>query len=208
MPSREVLAHLSNEIRRPDPWLLETNSYEQARYDAMISLIAYHPKFKYGLEVGCAAGAFTSRLLDRCQKLRLVDIMPEAIERCQARFKGQSHLVFTVDDIASCGGWGETYDLIVVSEVLYYLEQRELIDRSIALLASLLCEDGVLLFGSVVDEVAWRWGMYGAETAMATWSQYLIEEHRLHCVGALPDENSTLVRYACYDNNSYRFMWS
>jgi predicted TPR repeat methyltransferase len=195
MPSNAVYSHLKYELSRQDPWLLETNPYEQKRYDAMLALISDRPVFHSALEVGCAAGAFTAHIVDRCEQLRVLDLLPEAVDCCQRRLGHRPNVVYNVGDVARCRGWGELYDLIVVAEVLYYLERKERIAKAVARLSSLLCAQGALVFCSVIDSVAKGWGLFGAETAMAEWSKYLREERRTSCVGSRPDEQSIQVRY-------------
>jgi 2-polyprenyl-3-methyl-5-hydroxy-6-metoxy-1,4-benzoquinol methylase len=196
MLSTGVLEHLRTELARDDPWSLETNLYEQSRYSVMLEFMAQSGKFVSGLEVGCAAGAFTSQMVQRCERLRVVDVLPAAIARCRQRLAGCQNIQFSVADIAEIDGWNESYDLIVIAEVLYYLEAREKIVQTVAKLGKWLKPGGLVIFGSATDSVSSRWGLsYGAETAMSEWSKELREVERRSCIGLTLDDFSLFVKY-------------
>jgi len=191
-----VLAHLKAELARPDPWRLESNAFEQRRYDVMMSMLQDEGPFDSGLEIGCAAGAFTARLVECCATLRVVDLLPEALARCRARLGDVQKVRYTVADTSETAGWGETYDIIVVSEVLYYLGGRSAVRTAMRNIERLMRPQGILLFGSAVDAVVRRWGLVcGAETVTEEWSRTLdIVEQRL-CTGRTPTEHALLVKF-------------
>jgi hypothetical protein len=62
MLSHHVMEHLRAEISKDDPWLLETKAFDQARYATILDMLAESPEYESGLELGCAAGAFTEQL--------------------------------------------------------------------------------------------------------------------------------------------------
>ncbi len=196
MLSRDVLHHLSAELARPDPWRLQQNPFEQARYTLMLQMLEGDKRYDSGLEIGCAAGAFTERLAERCARLRVVDVLPEAIRRCRARLAGLSSVHYTVADISEEIGWNETYDLVVVSEVFYYLQDLRAIHRVVTRLYPLVRRGGIVIFGSAADAVVRRWGLeHGAETAMAEWTTLFREVERHVCRGPSPNECALLVKY-------------
>jgi len=191
-----VLAHLKAELASPDPWRLEQNPFEHRRYDVMMSMLRDHGPFESGLEIGCAAGAFTARLLECCQTLRVVDLLPEALARCRAHLGDVRTVRYTVADISETAGWGETYDVIVVSEVLYYLGGRSAVRAAMRGIERLLRPGGILLFGSAVDAVVRRWGLLcGAETVIEEWAGTLDVVDERSCTGAAPTEHARLVTF-------------
>lgn len=196
MLSPHVMEHLRTEISKEDPWLLETKPFDQARYAAMLDMLGDLSKYKSILEVGCAAGSFTHYLASRAQRLRVVDVMREAIRKCRRRLATEQGVIFCVEDISETEGWGETYDLIVISEVLYYLESRDRIAEVVAKVQTWLTPDGELIFGSAIDSVSSMWGMpCGAETAVEEFSKYLHETERRAVTGTSLDEHSLIVKY-------------
>jgi SAM-dependent methyltransferase len=199
MLSTEVMKYLHDELSRDDPWGLEHSAFEQARYSAMRGLVGPELRYESGLEVGCATGLFTKFLSDRCNRLRVVDVLPEAIRRCRDRLGNQDHVHFSVADIGRCRGWRERYDLIVVGEVLYFLGARRNVARAITKLKRWLRPDGTVLFCSARDAVSARWGMpCGAETAMWEWGADLLEVGKVEVRGSTADENCIVAQYRAF----------
>jgi SAM-dependent methyltransferase len=100
-----------------DPWNY-TSPYETKKYEQTFSLLSG----KYGrvLEVGCAEGLFTERLAVIADKLVAVDISQVALSRAMERLAGSSNVEFRHADIFNEEIVGE-YDLIVCSEIFYYV---------------------------------------------------------------------------------------
>jgi SAM-dependent methyltransferase len=192
-----VMRHLRHELSRPDPWRLESSPFEHARHAAMARLIGRDRLFQSALEVGCAAGLFTAELAARCARLRVLDILPEALDRTRSRLGPRAEVAYTLADIADCPPFGETYDLIVATEVFYYLHEPASAARAVAHLADALRPGGFVLFGSATDAVCGRWGLrHGAEALTPEWSRQLREIERCSCRGSRPDEHALLVLYA------------
>lgn len=105
---------------RGDPWDFEASPYEAAKYDHTLSAL---PRERYGdvLEVGCANGVLTARLAPRCDRLLAVDVSDTALAAARARCAGLAQVAFErrrmPDDMP-----GGTFDLILLSEVVYYLD--------------------------------------------------------------------------------------
>lgn len=195
-----VDAHLREEIDLPDPWRLETNPFEQQRYSCMLSLIGNRPRFKNALEIGCAAGAFTAQLAGLCERLHVIDVLPEAIERAKRRLDGRGEATWEVASVADDFAAGQKFDLIVAAEVLCYLPTKAALRDAIEKLAARLTPDGLLIFSSAVDAACHRWGLIGgAETAMAEWQRVLHEVQTLTCKGAYWGEDCRIVAYAPLD---------
>ncbi len=196
MISGQVYMNLRAHLAAEDPWSLDTNPYEQNRYELMLDLMrAKEWVYESGLEIGCAAGAFTIRLFSLCKKLHVVDCQARAIEKCRQRLGNHAKVRFSVADISEVTGWSDSYDLIVVSEVLYYLETTERVCATVRSIASWLRPGGVLIFSSLNDAITSRWGWPGAESTILEWSKYLREVERCGCDGAATFEHATIVKF-------------
>jgi SAM-dependent methyltransferase len=130
----------------PDPWDYATSPYEHAKYAATLGAL---PPGELGrvLEVGCANGAFTSLLAPRCESLLAIDLSSRALGHAAARsLPGNVELrQAAIPEEVPEGTW----DVIVCSEVLYYLKP----DASVRTLLWLTSQ---LEAGAVVLVVSWR----------------------------------------------------
>ncbi|MBI4052178.1 MAG: methyltransferase domain-containing protein [Elusimicrobia bacterium] len=109
---------------RVDPYRYATLEFEQRRFQLMIQLLQDR-FYAYALEVGCAEGFFTEKLVPICNKILALDVSEEALQRTRSRLENapqvkllKSHLRYWVPSE------DERFDLIVLSEVLYYLGER------------------------------------------------------------------------------------
>jgi LmbE family N-acetylglucosaminyl deacetylase/SAM-dependent methyltransferase len=203
--SLNVAEHLRAEIASADPWRLGANLFEQRRYAIILDMMRAHGRtFERGLEVGCAAGVFTEMLAPHCRTLHVVDVMPAAIERAATRLKDHRHITWEVSSAEGDFAAGQTFDLIIVAEVLCYLPDHETLANAVAALATRLAPGGLLIFGSAVDETTKRWGLLGAgaETTMKEWERHLREVNRAACMGDYWGENTRLVAYTRDDNGA------
>ena len=109
----------------PDPWGLESRPYEAEKHARTVASLCDR-RFRRGLEVGCAGGALTARLADRCEALVALDISRTALDRARRRLGHRPHLAFRQaafpHDVALAG----PFDLIVLSEVAYYWSDQDL----------------------------------------------------------------------------------
>jgi SAM-dependent methyltransferase len=87
-------------------------------------------RFRRVLEVGCAQGFLTERLAPRADSLIACDFSPEAIAAAKAALAGAAQVECRVADIRD-GFPGADFDLVLFSDVLYYLSKRET-DRVLA----------------------------------------------------------------------------
>ena len=119
---RRAAAYFSELWRSGDPWDLETSPFEQAKYDAQLALIdAGARRYGRALEIGCAAGAFTRRLAERCDSVVALDIAEPAIALARARTR-TTNIDYRVGNIMQWdaeldGQW----DLVVLAETVCYL---------------------------------------------------------------------------------------
>ncbi|MBQ0819360.1 MULTISPECIES: nodulation methyltransferase NodS [Microvirga] len=186
---------LHDELAADDPWRLDSNPFERERHRQMLRLAVAQETIENGLEVGCAAGAFTEMLAPHCQKLTVVDVVPHALDRTRHRLKDPPNISWITCDILRFST-REVFDLIVVAEVLYYLNSVSDMRAAVRNLAKMLAPSGHLIFGSAGDANCRRWGhVAGAETVMTILDQELVQVDRLRCVGRSNNEDCLLTRY-------------
>jgi SAM-dependent methyltransferase len=125
-----------------DPWGYESSDYERLKYDATVAACGPGP-FDNALELGASIGVFTARLAARCRSLVTIDAAPTAVDVARARLAGHQHLDIRVGTIPEAVPQ-QAYDLIVASEILYYLDPERL-ERTLPLLAELLVRGGRLI---------------------------------------------------------------
>jgi 2-polyprenyl-3-methyl-5-hydroxy-6-metoxy-1,4-benzoquinol methylase len=108
-----------------DPWDLETDPFERAKYDAQLALLDEDRSSQraYGrvLEIGCAAGAFTRRLAPRCARVVGIDIAGPAIALACSRTTAQNVEYHAANIIQWQQGLAGDWDLVVCAETIYYL---------------------------------------------------------------------------------------
>lgn len=133
--------------RRDDPWGFEDRWYEERKRAVTVAAL---PDARYGrvLEVGCSIGVLTAELATRSDELLAVDVAAAAVARARERVASAAHVRVEVGDVAARvpdGPW----DLVVLSEVGYYLSRADLVRTARALRASLAA-------GGTVLAVHWR----------------------------------------------------
>lgn len=104
----------------PDPWRFATSDYERDKYATTLSTL---PKEHYGsaLEVGCSIGVLTRELATRCDALVAIDAAATPIEAARERCADRPGVRFARMTVP--GEWPEgRFDLILLSEVVYYLD--------------------------------------------------------------------------------------
>ena len=108
----------------PDPWRFATSTYERDKYTATLGAL---PRSRYvsALEVGCSIGVFTHQLCPRCDALVGIDVVPAVLETARARCADCPHVSFKLAAVP--GDWPDgKFDLILISEVAYYLDRTDL----------------------------------------------------------------------------------
>jgi SAM-dependent methyltransferase len=107
-----------------DPWSFASSPYELNRYDEIMRLLG-NRTFSSGFEPGCSIGVLTERLASRCRHLFAMDISPSAVAMARKRC---SHCpnVTVVEGALPEDLPADTFDLVVFSEIGYYLERGAL----------------------------------------------------------------------------------
>lgn len=107
----------------PDPWRFATSPYEVAKYDATIEALGDR-RYRSALEVGCANGVLTRRLCRQVVDLLAIDVSESALCLAAARCDGLA-VRFERRSFPREAPDGP-FDLIVLSEVAYYLDDEDL----------------------------------------------------------------------------------
>lgn len=125
----------------PDPWQI-TSLYEVAKRAATLALLDGLPRPARALEIGCSIGALTAALADRCDHVDAIDPSPAAVARAR-RTHARSNTRIDVG-AAPNGLPANTYDLIVLSEVGYFLSPATLF-RTIEAIERRLAPGGLVI---------------------------------------------------------------
>ena len=130
-----------------DPWGFRSSPYERAKYARTIAALPPR-RFRAGLEIGCSIGELTRCLAMHCDTLHGVDVAAAALQTARERCTDLTHVRFSQMRVPAQWPAGQ-YDLIVLSEVLYFLSRTD-----IALVAGRVRQG--LAEGGVVLLVNWR----------------------------------------------------
>ena len=103
-----------------DPWAFASSPYERAKYEATLAALPEGP-IGSALEVGCSIGVLTERLAARCERLLAVDVAEAALARASERLAGCANVTLERRELPEDFPAGP-FELIVCSEVLYYLD--------------------------------------------------------------------------------------
>lgn len=107
----------------PDPWNYATSRFEA--YKRTILLRACGPNIRgRALELACANGETTRALAPKCLRLLALDVSPTAVGEASRRLAGME-TVTTRQALLPADLPRQPFDLIVVSELLYYLSASD-----------------------------------------------------------------------------------
>lgn len=132
-----------------DPWNYRDSTYEKAKREATITALQGR-RFRSGLEVGCSIGELTHQLADHCDQLLGVDFIDAALAAARERCEGQATVSFQNVHVPSAWPYGR-FDLIVLSEVLYFLSYEDNA-RLAALCRRCLDGDGIILLVNWLEQ--------------------------------------------------------
>jgi Nodulation protein S (NodS) len=129
-----------------DPYGFTSRWYETRKYDLSMAMLPW-PRYRSAFEPGCSIGVLTARLAARCDTLLSCDGAAAAVAATRARTAQFPQV--TVEQRTVPGDWPEPgrrsrYDLIVLSELLYYLSDEDLA-RTAGLAVDALAAGGTLL---------------------------------------------------------------
>jgi cyclopropane fatty-acyl-phospholipid synthase-like methyltransferase len=126
----------------PDPWKFAASPYERGKYTLTLNAMP-KPRYRSALEVGCSIGVLTQSLAARCDAVVAVDAaqtpLLEARRRCADLPGVRFEQMFVPEQ------WPDgVFELIVLSEIIYYLS-REDVRRLAARVARSLPRDGSVI---------------------------------------------------------------
>jgi cyclopropane fatty-acyl-phospholipid synthase-like methyltransferase len=125
----------------PDPWRFASSPYEQEKYAASLACLT-HRRYRSALEIGCSIGVFTRALAKCCDHLLAIDAAQSALAQARATCAGLP-VTFERRHIPSEWPTGH-FDLIVLSEILYYLAPADL-EQTAACVRKALRKGGLVL---------------------------------------------------------------
>ncbi|MCE2574156.1 SAM-dependent methyltransferase [Komagataeibacter sp. FNDCR2] len=114
--------------QHPDPWGFRTRAYEQDKYHQTLTLLAgLH--FSQALELGCSIGVMTAQLARQCDHVLAVDVAETALMRARHHCAGLAGVSFHHGQLPDAFPPlpRHTCDLIMVSELLYFLSRVDII---------------------------------------------------------------------------------
>jgi Nodulation protein S (NodS) len=125
-----------------DPWSFRSRWYE-ARKRALTLASLPRQKYATAYEPGCANGELSAELAVRCERLLISDGTPRAVDLARERVKALPHVevvqAWVPDEWPS-----RTFDLIVISELGYFLTEESLGELMAKARQSLLLNGTVL----------------------------------------------------------------
>lgn len=125
-----------------DPWGYEQRWYEARKRQICLSVLL-QPEYHHALEIGCSNGVFSEALGQRCRQLLCLDGHPKAVELARRRVAAYPHIrverAWVPEELPE-----QSFDLIVIGEILYYLNAYQL-DQLIIWMEQHLNDCGTLL---------------------------------------------------------------
>lgn len=124
-----------------DPWRVSSAWYERRKRALLLAALG-REHYRHAFEPGCGNGDLSLPLAARCRRVCAVDVAGTALSRCRARLA--DHGIGHVDTLtlALPYDWPPVphggFDLIIVSELAYYLDDAALaqflqgVDRCLA----------------------------------------------------------------------------
>jgi SAM-dependent methyltransferase len=131
----------------PDPWQLADRWYEERKYAITMAMLPDR-RYRHAFEPGCSVGVLTAKLVQRCDRVTSCDVSQAALDATRERVGARDVLELRRSSLDA--GWPLLdVDLVVLSEVAYYLSEeslRRVLDR----------EGARLAVGTTVVAAHWR----------------------------------------------------
>ena len=110
-----------------DPWGFDDRWYERRKYALTLAALP-RPHYRRAFEPGCSIGVLTAQLAERCDRVVATDVVPRALASARDRMQREG-LADRVElgRASLLDPWPVgAFDLVVLSEVLYYLTPADL----------------------------------------------------------------------------------
>lgn len=123
-----------------DPWRLAERWYEERKYALTMAMLP-DSRYRHAFEPGCSVGVLTEKLTERCDHVTSWDVAQAPLDATRERLRRSGRLdqvTLTASSLDTAWPVGP-FDLVVVSEVAYYLHAetlRRVFDRECAQLAT------------------------------------------------------------------------
>jgi cyclopropane fatty-acyl-phospholipid synthase-like methyltransferase len=126
-----------------DPWKFATSPYERGKYTLTLNALP-SPRYRSALEVGCSIGVLTRSLASRCDAVVAIDAaqtpLAEARRRCADLPGVRFEQMFVPEQ------WPDgAFELILLSEVVYYLSPEDVGRLAARVAGSLVTGGSVIL---------------------------------------------------------------
>lgn len=108
----------------PDPWGFASRAYEVRKYARTLEVLGDEP-VRRALEMGCSIGVFTRALAPLCGRLVATELSATALAQAKARCADCGNIDFRLARAVTDGMDGP-FDLMVLSEVVYYWDDADL----------------------------------------------------------------------------------
>jgi len=125
-----------------DPWGFRNRWYERRKRLLTMALLP-RERYRRAFEPGCANGELSAQLAARCDSLLATDLNETAVRLASERVAALPHVRVERGSVPDDWPAGR-FDLIVISELAYYLSSPEL-DRLAECIKATLTPDGTLL---------------------------------------------------------------
>ncbi|MBK0064108.1 MULTISPECIES: class I SAM-dependent methyltransferase [unclassified Acinetobacter] len=175
-----------------DPWSYADRWYEHRKRAICLSLLL-HDQYKKGLELGCSNGIFSQQLAERCQHLVCIDANERAVYLAQQRLSSAAHVKILQKQLPD-NFPEDHYDLIVISEIGYYLTRNELL-KLIDLCQRNLTDNGMILL------CHWRYPIEGFELNGETVHSLFKQEMKLGHYLRLNDKDFLIDVWTKHNNS-------
>jgi SAM-dependent methyltransferase len=109
--------------RHDDPWNFRGSDYERSRFEAVKAALP-RPRYRAALEVGCGNGELARRLAPRCDAYTGLDAVESALHAARRAVPTGRF----VTGFLPCPLPDGSFDLIVLSEILYFLDPDGITD--------------------------------------------------------------------------------
>lgn len=117
------LSHLQKlYAHTPDPWNFVTSTYEQEKFRATKKALS-RDHYAAAFELGCGNGELARHLAPACTAYTGLDAVDKALEACREKLPSADF----IKGYYPCPLAPGPFDLIVLSEILYFLGRAELI---------------------------------------------------------------------------------
>ncbi|MCY1389844.1 Nodulation protein S (NodS) [compost metagenome] len=170
-----------------DPWAFRTRWYEKRKRNLTLATLQ-RQHYRRVFEPACATGELSVQLAKRCDELVCMDVSARAVALVRKRLSDQTHV--QVQQGRLPGDWpGGQFDLIILSEIGYFLDQDDLL-QVIERAAASLDSHGALL--------ACHWLHPIEECPLDGRQVHFLLEHFLHFHRAVSHEEADfLLEYWC-----------